>query len=265
MRALKTTSIQFGMVNIPLKVYKPIESHDVAFKQYHGGCGGSIKMERYCEDCDLKPVPFADVVKGVEQDGSLVLIAPSELKDLEGETSPAIEVLQFVDSDEIDPLTYEAAYYTAPDKGSLEGYALLREVLAESGKVGVVRFSLRAGRQSLGIIRASGAMLILHSVAWPDEVREPAFPILDRPVELKPAVLDMARSLVESMSGSFKAEDFTDSYASRVQEFIAARAEGGEYIPSPAGATEDVSDLLAALEASIAKRKGGKGKGKKAA
>ena len=264
MRALKSTSISFGLVNVPVKLYKSVDSHDVAFKQYHGGCGGSIKMERYCEACEVKPVPFGDVVKGIDQDGTLVLIAPDELKDLEGETAPAIEVLQFVERDEIDPLTYEAAYYAAPDKSSLEGYTLLRTVLAESGKVGVVRFSLRAGRQSLGVLRASGDLLILHSVAWPDEVRDPAFPILEKEVELKPAVLDMARSLVESMSGSFKAEDFTDTYASRVKEFIAARAEGGEFIPSPAGETEDVSDLLAALEASIAKR-GKKGKGKKAA
>lgn len=258
MRAQRKMTIAFGMVSIPVGVYKAVDSHDVSFKQHHAGCGGSIKMERYCEACEVKPVPFADVIKGIDHDGTLVMVLPDELKDLESEASPAIEVVQFVERDEIDPLTYESAHYLAPDKVSLEGYTLLRTVLTESGRVGIVKFSLRAGRHSLGVIRASGDLLVLHTVAWPDEVREPAFPILDKKVDLKPAVLDMARSLVESMTGSFKAEDFKDSYTDRVKEFIAARAEGGEFIPSPAEATEDVSDLLAALEASIAKKKAAK-------
>jgi DNA end-binding protein Ku len=253
-RALKSTSVKFGMVNIPLKLYKSVDSHDVSFKQHHAGCGGSIKMERYCEACEVKPVPFGDVIKGIDHDGTLVLVTADEIKALESETPPAIEVVQFVDAGEIDPLTYESAYYAAPDKTSLEGYTLLRTVLAETGRVGVVRFSLRAGRHSLGVLRASGDLLIVHTVAWPDEVREPAFPILDKPVELKPAVLDMAHKLVDSMTGSFKPEEFVDTYTDRVKEFIAARAEGGEFIPSPAEAEDDVSDLLAALEASIVKK-----------
>lgn len=260
MRALKSTTISFGLVSVPVKLYKSVDSHDVSFKQHHMGCGGSIKMERYCEGCDEKPVAFADVVKGIDHDGTLVLVTADEMKSLESEAPPAIEVVQFVEAGEIDPLTYEAAYYAAPDKASLEGYALLRTVLAESGRVGVVRFSLRAGRHSLGVLRASGDLLIVHTVAWPDEVREPAFPILDQKVELKPAVLDMARKLVESMTGSFKAEEFVDTYTDRVREFIAARAAGGEFIPVQAEATEDVSDLLAALEASVAKKKKAKKK-----
>lgn len=254
MRAIKSTTIKCALLNVPVKVYKSVDSHDVSFRQHHLGCGGSIKMERYCEACDEKPVPFADVIKGIDADGTLVLVTGDELKSLEGEAVPGIEIDRFVDGGEIDPLTYEAAYYLAPDKTSLEGYALLREVLAESGRVGVVKMSLRAGRHSLGVLRASGDLLIVHTIAWPDEVREPAFPILDKKVELKPAVLDMARALVDSMTDSFKAEDFTDSYTDRVKEFIAARAEGGEFIPSQAEETEDVSDLLAALEASIAKK-----------
>lgn len=255
MRALKSTSISFGLVSVPVKLYKSVDSHDVSFKQHHLGCGGSIKMERYCEACDEKPVPFADVIKGIDHDGTLVLVTADEIKALESEAPPVIEVVQFVEAGDIDPLTYEAAYYAAPDKTSLEGYTLLRTVLAESGRVGVVKFSLRAGRHSLGVLRASGDLLIVHTVAWPDEVREPAFPILDKVVELKPAVLDMARALVDSMTGSFKPEDFKDGYTDRVKEFIAARAEGGEFIPAQAEETEDVSDLLAALEASVAKKK----------
>lgn len=263
MRAIRKTSIACGLFSVAVGVYKAVDSHDVAFKQHHAGCGGSIKMERYCDGCEVKPVDFADVVKGVDHDGTLVLVAPDELKDLEAEALPALEVIQFVPVDEIDPLTYETAYYTAPDKISVKGYTVLRKTLAAKGLVAVVQFSLRAGRQSLGVIRPSGDLLVLHSVAWPDEVREPAFPILDKEVEIEPAVLDMAGKLVDSMTGSFKAADFIDTYTAKVKEFIAARAEGGEYIPSPVEREPVVDDLLAALEASIAKKKKAK-KGKAA-
>lgn len=260
MRAYRKTSIACGLFSVPVGIYKAVDSHDVAFKQHHAGCGGSIKMERYCEGCGTKPVDFGDVVKGIDHDGTLVLIAPDELKALEAEAIPALEVIQFVPADEIDPLTYEAAYYTAPDKVSVKGYTVLRKKLAEKGLVALVEFSFTAGRRSLGVIRPSGNMLVLHIVAWPDEVREPAFPILDQEVEVEPAVLDMAGKLVDSMTGSFKPEEFTDTYTAKVKEFIAARAEGGEYIPSPAEREPVVDDLLAALEASIAKKKKAKKK-----
>lgn len=260
MRAYRKTCIAFGLVSVPVGVYKPVDSHDVSFKMHHMGCGGSIKMERYCEACEAKPVDFADVVKGIDHDGTLVLVTGDELKALEGEKVPAIEVIRFVAADEIDPLTYESAYYTAPDKVSLKGYTLLRTVLAEKGLVAVVQFGFNAGRLGLGVLRASGDLLVLHTIAWPDEVREPAFPILDKKVELEPAVLDMAHSLVESMTGTFKPEEFVDTYTVKVKEFIAARAAGGEFIPTQAEETEDISDLLAALEASVAKKKKAKKK-----
>ena len=258
MRSVKNTSISFGLVNVPGKLYKAVESHDVAFHQHHVGCGGSIKMERYCEACEAKPVPFSDIVKGVEKDDNTVLVTADEIKSLEGEVSPTIEVVQFVEASEIDAVAYETAYYFAPEKTSVEGYSLLRTVLADSGKVGLVQFALR-GRLSLGVLRVSGDVLVIHTIAWPDEVRTPEFALLDKKVELKPALIAAATALVDSMTGTFKPEDFVDTYTNRVNEFITARAEGGEFVPAAkADDNEDVADLLAALEASVANKKAAK-------
>lgn len=265
MRSIKNTSISFGLVNVPGKLYKAVESHDVAFHQHHAGCGGSIKMERYCSSCEAKGIDFADIVKGVERDDKTVLVTADEIKSLEGEVSPTIDVVQFVEASEIDAVAYETAYYFAPEKTSVEGYALLRTVLSETGKVGLVQFALR-GRLSLGVLRVSGDVLTVHTIAWPDEVRKPEFALLDKKVELKPALVAAATALVESMTGTFKPEDFTDTYTSRVQEFITARAEGGVFVPAAkADDSEDVSDLLAALEASVAKKKATKKSTKKVA
>lgn len=254
MRAIKKTSLSFGLVNVPVGMYKATESHDVAFKQHHGGCGGGIGMVRVCKECEQE-VAWADIVKGIDMDGTLVIVEPEELKSLEGEQVPAVEVLQFIDADEIDPISYESPYYLAPDKTSLEGYALIRQVLAESKKSGLVKFALR-GRESLGLLRVSGNLLVIHTLAWPDEIREPDFAILNKPVKLKPKMLEMAHALVNAMSEPFVAEDHVDAYTGRVQEFLQAKAAGEPFEPHPAGAEPVVDDLLAALEATIAKRKG---------
>jgi DNA end-binding protein Ku len=255
MRSIKNTSVSFGLVNVPGKLYKAVDSHDVAFHQHHAGCGGSIKMERYCAGCEAKGIDFADIVKGVEKDDKTVLVTADEIKSLEGEVSPSIEVVQFVESSEIDAVAYETAYYFAPDKTSGKGYALLRAALTKTGKVGLVQFALR-GRLSLGVLRVSGDVLVIHTIAWPDEVREPAFPMFDKGVVLEPALVDAATALVDSMTGTFKPEDFVDTYTGRVNEFITARAEGGVFVPAAkADDNEDVADLLAALTASVAKKK----------
>lgn len=252
MRAVKKSSLSFGLVNVPVGLYKATESHDVSFKQHHAGCGGGISLVRTCKGCEQE-VAWADLAKGIEVDGQLVIVEPDELKSLEGEQVPAVEVLQFIGADEIDPISYESPYYLAPDKTSVEGYALIREVLAESGKVGLVKFALR-GRESLGVLRVSGKVLVVHTIAWPDEIREPEFAILDKPVKLKPKMVEMAKALVNAMSEPFVAEDHVDVYTGRVQEFVAAKAAGEPFEAHQAGAEPAVDDLLAALNASIIRR-----------
>lgn len=254
MRAVKTTSLSFGLVNVPVKMYKATESHDIKFKQVHAGCGGGISLVRTCKECEQE-VAWADLAKGIEHGDEMVIMDPEEIKELEGEKSPSVEVIQFMDADEVDPISYESPYYLAPDKAGVEGYALMLQALSESGKVGLVKFSLRGGRESLGVLRVSGKVMVIHTIAWPDEIREPEFAILNKPVKLKPRMVEMARALVESMAAPFVAEDHVDVYTGRVEEFIAAKAAGEEFEAHPAGLEPAVDDLLAALEASIAKKK----------
>ncbi len=256
MRAIKSSTVTFGLVSVPVKLYKAVDSHDIAFKQHHGGCGGPIGMERVCKDCEAR-VEFRDVVKGTTAaDGSLVILDPEEVKGIDQELPAGIEVLQFTDRDEIDPIGYETGYYLAPaSKAALEGYTLLRTVLEEKQRVGLVRFALR-GRLSLGVLRAAGDTLVIHTLAWPDEVREPAFPILDGEKAPKPAMLEMARQLVDAMTGSFNPADHVDTYTERLGQLIEARAAGESLAPAPSEEEVTIKDLLAALEASIAKRKG---------
>jgi DNA end-binding protein Ku len=254
MRSVSNTSLSFGLVNVPVKLYKATESHDIKFKQIHAGCGGGISLVRTCKDCS-EEVAWADLAKGIDHDGELVIVEPEEIKALEGEKSPCVEVIQFMDADEVDPISYESPYYLAPDKTGVEGYALMRQALSESGKVGLVKFSLRGGRESLGVLRVSGSLMVIHTIVWPDEIREPDFAILAKPVKLKPKALEMARALISSMSEPFVPEDHVDVYTGRVEEFIAAKAAGEEFEAHPAGPEPAIDDLLAALEATIAKKK----------
>jgi DNA end-binding protein Ku len=259
MKALSSTAISFGLVNVPVKVYKAVDSHDVSFKLHHAECGGSIGMVRFCKGCEAQDVAWADLSKGIEYDGLPVIVSPDEIKALEGEKPPAIEVVQFIDAGEIDPLSYESPYYLAPDKVSLEGYSLIRDVLAEQGRVALVRFALRS-RVSMGILRPVGKLLVLQSLAWEDEVREPAFPILDKPVAVRPKLMEMARVLVDSMTGEYEPSEWVDVYTARVKEFVAAKAGDGEFVPAAPAVEEGVDDLIAALEASLAKKKKAKAK-----
>lgn len=247
-----TGSVSFGLVSIPVKAYKSVDSHDVAFYQMHDTDGGRIKYAKTCSDCG-DVVEQADIAKGTKFGDQEVVVTAEELASLQDEQPKTIEVLQFIDQDEIDPLAYESGYYLAP-AGPLNGYALLRTAMEDTQRVAIARVTLRT-RTSLALLRIShGNVITMHTLSWPDEVRTPQFSDLDKPVTLKPQELQVAKMLVESMSGSFKPEDYTDLYHERVLDLLAAKASNGEFVPAakPAPATEDVSDLMAMLTQSLA-------------
>lgn len=266
MRAVKRSSLAFGLVNIPVRLYKATETHDIGFHQYHGGpsgCLGGIGQKRVCKSC-LADVDYGDIVKGIEHNDKLVFITPDELKSLDDEQGSQIDVLQFVQQDEIDPILWEQPYFVEPD-GSAEGYALLRRVLAESDRVAVVRFALRT-KTHLGILRVFGNVLTIHTMMWGDEVRNAGeLNIPDVAIPLKPQAVKMAHQLVESMLGVFNPDEYRDSYTERLGDLIEAKAADAEFVTTPhqLDADEDeVSDLMAQLEASIKRHPAGKGKAK---
>ena len=272
MRSMKTTSISFGLVNVPVKMYKATLSHDISFSQFHAGdCMGSIGYTKVCKCCG-EVVEADKIARGVRHGDQVVTVTDEELAGIDVQVGPEIAVVQFVDAGEIDPVAMESHYYVAPDKTSLEGFTLLRQVMVDTNRVAIVRYYVRrsgsTGKTHLGMLRPYGdKAMIVDTIAYPDEVRTPDFPVLETKVVLNPRLVEMAHELVDAMSGPFDASEYTDTYSEQIGALVEAKAAGGFVAApqaSPSEGATDVSDLLAKLEASAAAKKSAKAPAKAA-
>ncbi|HEU4361406.1 MAG TPA: Ku protein [Mycobacterium sp.] len=273
MRSIWKGSIAFGLVNVPVKVYSATEDHDIKFRQVHAKDNGRIRYRRVCEVCG-EVVDYADIARAYESDdGQLVVITDDDIANLPEERDHEIEVLEFVPAGDLDPLLYDRSYFLEPDTKSTKSYVLLAKTLAETDRVAIVHFALR-NKTRLAALRVKDFskrdVMVIHTLLWPDEIRDPDFPVLDKKVEIKPAELKMAGQVVESMADDFDPDRYHDSYQEQLHELIEAKLEGGEAFttdeqPARLDETEDVSDLLAKLEASVKSRsKAKKSTGRKA-
>ena len=263
MRSIWKGSLAFGLVNVPVKVYSATEDHDVKFHQVHAKDNGRIRYRRVCEVCG-EVVEYRDIARAYESDaGQTVIVTDEDLATLPEERSREIEVLEFVPASELDPLMYDRSYYLEPDSKSTKSYVLLAKTLAQTERVAIVHFALR-NKTRLAALRVKDFskrdVMVIHTLLWPDEIRDPDFPVLDKEVDIKPAELKMAGQVVDSMSDDFHPDQFRDTYQEQLHELVEAKLEGGEAFPTeeqPAelDVTEDVSDLLAKLEASVRKRR----------
>jgi DNA end-binding protein Ku len=258
-RAIWSGSISFGLVNIPIKLYGAVSRKTVRFNQLDSRTGSRVKLKKVSAS-DGDEVPAEAIVKGYElASGEYVTIADDELGALDPEASHTIDIEEFVDLVDIDPIYYDAAYYVAPDKATLKPYALLTQAMEESGKVGIARFVMRS-KQYLCAVRPKDGALVLSTMVYADEVNDPAeigeIAGLED-VEVTKKELDMARQLIASLSEDFAADRYEDTYRNRVIELIEAKAAGrSEVIAPPAALSEDkVVDLMAALEASVQEAK----------
>ena len=264
MRAIWSGAVSFGLVSVPIKVYSATTNHDVRFHQVHGADGGRIRYKRTCEVCE-EVVEYADIVKGFDTpEGELITLDDNDLNSLPVSTGHEIDVIEFVPSDQIDPLLFDKSYYLEPETKAAKPYALLREALNETDRMAVVKVALRQ-RETVALLRVRGKAIVLQTMLWPDEVREPEFDILETDVELRPQELQMASSLVESMGADFNPEDFHDDYRDAVVELIESKKEHGDARPAPAAEKKDdgadsMSDLLSALQASVDAARGSKEK-----
>jgi DNA end-binding protein Ku len=188
-----------------------------------------------------------------------VVLTDEDFKDLPLTTNRAIDVLQFVPLEELDPIFFEKSYYLEPDKAGIKPYVLLRDALEQSGKVAVVKVALR-NRESLAALRVREGVFVLETMLWPDEVRTPDFGFLDDDVEVRPQELAMAGSLIETLSGEFDASQYKDSYREALEAVIEAKVQGREVVQpteeQPTSGT--VVDLMAALRASVEAAKSGR-------
>ena len=269
MRSIWKGAITFGLVNVPVKVYSATEDHDISLHQVHDKDGGRIRYQRRCEVCG-KVVDYEHIDKAYDDGDQTVVLSSDDLKSLPEEKSREIDVLEFVPSDQLDPIMFDRSYFLEPDGSSAKAYVLLRRTLEETDRTAIVHFSLRQ-KTRLGALRVRGKTLMLQSLLWDDEVREADFPALSKAIRITDKELDMSASLVDSLSDDFEPADFSDDYQRELQQLIDAKLKEGESLDTDAtfGETEDdesddakkggeVIDLMDALRASVEKNRAAK-------
>jgi DNA end-binding protein Ku len=252
MRSIWKGSVSFGLVSIGVKLYSATEERDVSFHQVRRSDGSRIRYKRVAE-VDGEEVAYADIAKGYSLDnGEVVVLTDEDFADLPLTTSRTIDVLEFVEQAEVDPIYFEKTYYLEPEKTGVRPYVLLRDALEESGRVAVVKVALRS-REALATLRVRGGVFVLETMLWPDEVREPEFAFLDEEVEVRPQELAMAASLIDTLAGTFDPSQYTDVYREAIESLIEAKVAGEEVVaPADAAPTSGtVVDLMAALRASV--------------
>ncbi|MFI7585777.1 Ku protein [Spongisporangium articulatum] len=260
MRAIWKGAVSFGLVNVPVRLFSATQEHDIRFHMVHRADGGRIKMKRTCS-LDGEEISYDQIAKGYEsEDGRLVVLTDEDFENLPLASGHEIDVVEFVPSEQVDPIWLGRTYYLEPENRAAKPYSLLREALASTDRVAVVKVALRQ-RESLAVLRVRDKVIVLQTLLWPDEVRPAEFPILEEDVELRPQELRMAESLVESMAADFDPDDFEDRYAVAVRELVEAKLEGAE--PAPVEVEEadtgEVVDLLSALQASVDRARANRG------
>ncbi len=252
-QAIWTGSISFGLVTVPVRLVSATKSQDVRFNQLEAETGSRIRYRRVSEQTG-EEVPNDQIVKGYElENGHYVVLDNDELAALKPTASRMIEIEDFVDLSEIDPVYFEQPYYLVPDKDAAKAYRLLSRIMEDESKVAVGRFVLRS-KESLVAIRPIDGMLCLETMRYADEVLAVDRELVDSQPEPSERELDMARQLVDTLSGEFDPEKYHDEYREEVLALIERKA-AGEEIVAPAAPEEPakVLDLMAALEASLAR------------
>ena len=260
MRAIWKGAVSFGLVSIPVKLYTATEEKDVSFHQVHRTDGGRIRYKRVCQ-LDGEEVQYADIAKGYElPSGETVVITDEDLADLPLTSSRVVDVLSFVPLEQVDPIYFAKSYYLEPDKTATKPYVLLRDALEKAESVALVKVAIRT-RETLATLRVRDGVLVLETMVWPDEVRTPDFAFLDDDITVRPQELAMAESLIESMTADFDPDQYHDEYRGALEQVIEAKVEGREIVEQPVQEedTGSVVDLMAALRASVAAAKKGRG------
>jgi DNA end-binding protein Ku len=260
MRAIWKGAVSFGLVSIGVRLYSATEEKDIRFHQVHRTDGGRIKYKRVCS-VDGEEVSYDDIAKGYDLGGGeMVILTDEDFSELPLTTSHAIEVLEFVPAEQVDPMLYAKAYYLEPEGTATKPYALLREALNDVDRVAIVKVALRQ-REQLATLRVKDNVLVLNTMLWPDEIRTPDFDFLDEDISIRPQEKAMAESLIDSMAGDFQPDQYTDNYREALQEVIDAKVEGREVVapPEEEGAAPAAVDLMAALRASVERARAARG------
>ncbi|MEH7480449.1 Ku protein [Neobacillus drentensis] len=250
-------SISFGLVNIPIKLHTATEDKDIKLRTLHNKCHAPIKYEKVCSVCEEEVKP-EDIVKAYEYTkGKFVVLDNEELEKLRKENEEkAVEIIDFVKMEQIDPIYYDRSYYMSPSEGGGKAYSLLRKALMESQKVGLAKIIIRS-KEQLAVIRVYENVLVMETIHYPDEVRKagdvPSVPSEDKVTKRE---LDTAILLIDQLTTDFEPEKYTDEYRTALLELIESKRSGQETVSAATKeVASNVTDLMAALQASIDRTK----------
>ncbi|WP_078427056.1 Ku protein [Alkalihalobacterium alkalinitrilicum] len=252
-------SISFGLVNIPIKLHAATENKDIKLRNLHAECKSPLKYEKTCPVCE-KEVENDEIVKAYEYaKNKFVILDEEELEQLKKENEDkAVEIIDFVKLEEIDPIYFERSYFIAPSEGGTKAYTLLRKALEDSGKIGVAKIIIRS-KENLAIVRVYKNTLVMETIHYPDEVRNVAdVPNVPSSDDVTEKELDTAKMLIDQLTTEFDPEKYHDEYRNALMELI-EKKKGAEQTVTAADkkatTTGNVTDLMAALQASIDKTK----------
>jgi DNA end-binding protein Ku len=249
-RTMWKGAISFGLVSIPVKMYPATEEKSVSFNQLHDEDFGRIRYKRVCEK-DGEEVAFANIVKGYEYEKDhYVVLTDEELDSVPVESTRAIDIIQFVDIAEIDPIYFKKTYYLVPDETGVKAYALLRNSLGEDGKVGIAKVAFRE-KEHLCALRIKDEVFVLETMYWPDEIRRADFEELDKAPKVRPQEVQMAQSLIESLTDEWDPSQFRDEYREALLEIVEKKVQGQEIEVVEEPEPTRVADLMEALKASV--------------
>jgi DNA end-binding protein Ku len=259
-RAIWSGSISFGLLNVPVKLYSAVSKKNVSFRELRAEDGSRIRHKRVAE-ADGEEVPYEEIVKGYEiAPEQYVVLTREELEELDPKKTRAIEIQDFVDLDEIDPIYFDHPYYLGPDKGAEKAYALLVKAMKESNKVAIARFVLR-NKENLAAIRAMDGVLTMATMRFADEVVSPdeiEEVVAENGEAPKKQELEMAKQLIDSLAGDFEPTKYEDEYRNELLDLIERKAKGESVVSAVSEEPEPTKapDLMAALEESLAAVKG---------
>jgi DNA end-binding protein Ku len=246
--------ISFGLVSVPVRLFAAARGEHVSFNQIHSECGGRIKQQIFCPQCD-RVVERSELQKGYEvEKGAYVTVTPEELKNLEAASSDVMEIQQFVSLDEVDPIYFETSYYSAAEESGKRAYNLLFRGMTREKLAAIARLTF-SGREQVVLIRPYDQGLLLHTLYYPEEVREVGEFGHDTASEVPEAEIQLAEKFMESLRAPFNAEQFQDTYKEKVMALIETKRAG--QAPSPGVEKRrlaPVVDLMTALKQSIAEK-----------
>jgi DNA end-binding protein Ku len=252
-------SISFGLVNIPIKMHAATENKDVKLRQLHKECKSPIKYEKVCPVCD-KEIKNEEIVKAYEYaKNKFVVLDEEDLEALRKEQEDrAVEIVDFVKLEEIDPIYFEKSYYLSPNEGGGKAYSLLRSALKDTGKIGIAKMMIRS-KEQLAVIRVYENVLVVETIHFPDEVRNVQdVPNVPEETEIADKELDTAKMLIEQLTTEFEPEKYNDEYRTALLNLIEEK-KNNEETSTPTltekPVPDNVTNLMDALQASLDRAK----------